>query len=100
MPSSNGFNIESITFDENWNPYRDFKWLHFDGAEHYLTRIAPKWESIGTSYFELDESKTLLLTKCMYCAYCIKLGDGTYRCKCGEGGKPERETCNYERKKR
>lgn len=42
----------------------------------------------------------LLLTKCMECSHCVKLGNGDWICKYSmHGGKPEEETCNYERKR-
>lgn len=72
-----------------------------DIPSYHPTTIIPKWKGDLKAYFKLDEDMTVRLTKCIDCRYCIKPRDGNYRCKYSiHDGKPERETCNYERKKR
>ena len=60
-----------------------------------------RYNTKATLEFHVDDATTLKLTKCVDCRYCIKPRGKDYRCKySANSGKPERETCNYERKKR
>lgn len=93
MPNRDGTVITDWMID-------DIYWDDLDIPSYYPSSII-KYDTKANYNFHLDDTTTLKLSKCIECKYCIKPRGSDYRCKYGmHGGKPEKETCNYERKTR
>ena len=92
----NWYPISRFAYDET-----DERILDWDKSKEFKSRLNAIWGSPYSATRTFKLTTPISMAKCMNCEHCVKLGDGTYICKCSaHSGKPERETCNYERKKR
>jgi hypothetical protein len=95
MPTRDGYNIPQVIFDDV--PARPTR-IDWDSISWYPTQMTA-WGNYECKC-KVNYSEAELLGKCGKCVSCYTRADGVKVCLYSKNGRPNDETCNYERKKR